>query len=85
MEKRAIVNELHSQARKKFLRRRVIMKGIDDLWQADLVEMGNYSAYNRGYRYMLTVIDTFSKYAWAESIKSKAASEVFIALKKILI
>lgn len=84
MEKRAVVNELHSRARKNFLRRRVIMKGIDDLWQADLVEMGTYSTYNNNFKYMLTVIDTFSKYAWAEAIKSKTASEVCNAFQKIL-
>lgn len=83
-DKRQIVNELHSRARKNFLRRRVIMKGIDDLWQADLVEMGNYSTSNSGYKYMLTVIDTFSKYAWAESIKSKTATEVSKAFHRIL-
>ncbi|KAI8124118.1 hypothetical protein CVS40_5182 [Lucilia cuprina] len=43
-----------------FVRRRVIMKGIDDLWQADLVEMWNYSKFNNGYRFILTIIDTFS-------------------------
>ena len=37
------------------------MKGIDDLGQADLVEMGSYETHNNGYRYLLTVIDTFSK------------------------
>lgn len=40
MNKREIVDELHKQARKNFKRRRVIIKRIDDLWQADLVEMG---------------------------------------------
>lgn len=84
MERRQIVNEIHASARKNFPRRRVIMKGIDDLWQADLVEMGNYSTINKGYRYMLTVIDTFSKYAWAEAIKSKNAVEVSKAFKNIL-
>lgn len=84
MEKRAIVSELHAQARKNFVRRRVIMKGIDDLWQADLVEMGNYSTINNGYRYLLTVIDTFSKYAWAESTKTKNAADVSEAFKRIL-
>ncbi|KAI8120097.1 hypothetical protein CVS40_8601 [Lucilia cuprina] len=67
-EKRELVNELHSQARKNFKRRMVIMKGIDDLWQADLVEMGNYSIYNKGFKYLLTVIDTFSKYVWVRPL-----------------
>ena len=84
MEKRAIVNELHTQARKNCLRRTVVMKGIDDLWQADLVEMGNYSTINNGYKYLLTVFDTFSKYAWAEATKTKNASDVSRAFEKIL-
>lgn len=84
MEKRQIVNEIHSPARKNFPRRRVIMKGIDDLWQADLVEMGNYSKINKGYRYILTVIDTFSKYAWAEGVKTKNALDVSKAFTNIL-
>ena len=45
----------------KILRRRVIIKGIDDFLQADLVEMIAYESYNRGYRCLLTIIDTFSK------------------------
>lgn len=84
MERRKVVNELHTQARKNFKRRRVITKGIDDLWQADLVEMGNYSKANKGYRFMLTVIDTFSKYAWGEALKSKNASDVYRAFETIL-
>lgn len=84
MEKRTIVNELHSQARKNFKRRRVIMKGIDDLWQADLVEMGNYSGVNKGYKYLMTVIDTFSKYAWVQPTKTKNASDVSKAFQRIL-
>lgn len=82
-EKRFLVNELHKQARKGFLRRRVVMKGIDDLWQADLVEMGNYSTQNKGYRYLLTVIDTFSKFSWVEPLKTKTSKDVVKAFKNI--
>lgn len=81
--KRQLVNELHKAARKNFKRRRVIMKGIDDLWQIDLVEMGSYASLNKGYRYLLTVIDTFSKYAWAIPIKNKTGIVVTNAMSKI--
>lgn len=81
--KRDLVNELHKRARKNFIRRRVVMKGIDDLWQADLVEMGDYSRYNKNYRYLLTVIDTFSKFAWAAPLKTKTALEVLKEMKEI--
>jgi len=55
----------------------------DDLWQADLVEMGAFSKSNDGFRYLLTVIDTFSKYAWGEALKSKNANDVSQAIKRI--
>lgn len=84
INKRDIVNELHKQARKNFKRRRVITKGIDDLWQADIVEMGAYSENNAGYRYLLTIIDTFSKFAWAVALRTKSALEVTNAMKDIL-
>jgi len=38
-EQSVLARELHAPARKNFLRRKVVTLGIDDLWQADLVEM----------------------------------------------
>lgn len=46
MERERLVNELHKQARKFYLRRFVNVKGINDLWQADLVDMQAYAAEN---------------------------------------
>lgn len=69
--KQNIVNELHKRARRNFTRRRVVLKSIDDLWQADLVEMHAFSDENNGYNYILTIIDGFSKYAWAVPLKNK--------------
>lgn len=83
MSKLQIVNELHRSARKNYPRRRVITKGIDDLWQCDLVEMIPYARINKGYKYLLTIIDVFSKFAWAEPIKSKSAENVSLALLKV--
>jgi len=75
VEKRQLVEELHASARKNFLRRRVIVRGYDDLWQADVIEMHPYFRFNKGYHYILTVIDVLSKYAWAVPFKSKSGSE----------
>lgn len=41
MSKTEIVNEIHRTARRHFPRRQVIMKDIDDLWQADLIDIHN--------------------------------------------
>ena len=63
--KEKIAHELHKPARKFFPRRRVKVLGIGDLLQADLVEMIPYARDNKGYKYMLTLIDCFSKKAYA--------------------
>ncbi|CAB0037479.1 unnamed protein product, partial [Trichogramma brassicae] len=60
------------------------MVAIDDTWQADLVEMIPYAKVNSGYKYLLTVIDNFSKYAWSVGVKSKSAEDVSRAMASIL-
>jgi len=50
-ERRRLVEELHASVRKNFPRRHVIVRGYDDLWQADIVEIHPYSHLNRGYHY----------------------------------
>ena len=75
---------LHKPIRRRFPRRRTYAKGINDLFQADLVEVGNISKYNDGYRYILTCIDVFTKRAWAVPLKNKSGVEVTSAFEKIL-
>ena len=63
---------LNKPVRKNFKRRITFTKGIDDLWQADLVDLSSISKYNEGYKFLLTVIDLFSKVAWAIPLKNKS-------------
>lgn len=60
------------------------MRGINDTWQIDLVEVIPFAHENKGYKYLLMVIDTFSKYAWISKLKNKSGEEVTKAMKKIL-
>src|SRR5277367_2556376 len=60
--KRQRTYTLHKPARLRFSTRPYKVAGIDHQWQADLVEMIPYEV-NDGYRYMLTVIDLFSRFA----------------------
>ena len=39
------------------------MNGIDEIWAADLIDMRAFSKHNNGIKYLLTVIDIFSKFA----------------------
>lgn len=81
--KRQVVEELHKGVRKNFVRRKTIMYGIADTYQIDLVEMIPYAKYNNGHKYILTVIDIFSKFAWAFPIKTKSAQDVTATMKKL--
>src|SRR5215470_336104 len=53
---------LHRKAVSKFQRRKTFAKGINDLWQMDLVDLSWMARENDGYRYLLTCIDVVSKY-----------------------
>lgn len=81
--KKALVDELHRPTRRNYQRRRVEVRGIDETWQADLVDMSQYTNYNKGYKFLLTIIDIFSKYAWAVPIKSKSGENVTNAIKSV--
>lgn len=77
--------ELHAPVVKKFSKRRIICKGIDDLWAADTLIMSQYSDENNGFKYILNVIDTFSKYVWSVPMKTKSATAATEAFENIII
>lgn len=74
---------LHKQARKNFARNPIIVSRIDEQWEADIVDMQEFRYKNRGYKYILTIIDCFSKYAFAVPLKNKSGKTVAEALEKI--
>lgn len=75
---------LHKPARKKFRRRATLVGGLNHQFQADLIDMQKFSRDNKGMKYIITVIDVFSKFGWAYPLKSKSGKEISIALKRIL-
>ena len=75
--------ELHKPKRKNYPRRRIIINHIDEIFAADLVEMQKFAKLNRGYRYLLTCIDIFSKYSWVIPLKDKKGITIKNALQKI--
>ena len=78
-----LAEELHKPITRKFTKRRVFVKGVDEIWAADLVEMGRFSDWNKGIKYMLMVIDVFSKFGWIEPLQNKKGETVAAAFKKI--
>jgi hypothetical protein len=79
-----ISKELHKPVIKKFVRRKVIVRRVDEIWAVDIVDMQKFADDNDGYKYILDVIDCFSKYAWAVPLKNKTTHTTLEALKKII-
>ena len=69
--------------RRNFKRSRVMVTGIDDQWDADLIDMAKYSQYNDNITFILIVIDVFSKYVWLRKLPNKTGKEVSKAFKTI--
>ena len=75
--------ELHKPRKINFERRKVISNNIDHIWGIDLITMIKYSNQNKNYKYILTVIDFFSKYSWCYPLKSKKSIEIINSFNDI--
>ena len=78
-----LADELHHRVVKKFPKRRVMVNSIDQTWAVDLVDMHQYSKQNKHYKYLLAVIDVFSKYGWLIPLKNKTGIIVSEAFKTL--
>ena len=80
--------DLHSRNRrivkKVFPRRRIITRFPNHVWQADLIEYQDLKYYNKGFKYILLVIDVFSKKIYVEPVKRKMGSLVSEAIDKVI-
>ena len=78
-----MADELHKPMKRNFTRRCVIVNGIDKIWCSDLFEMQQFSKWNKGYRYLLMVLDLVSKFGWIVPLKDKKGKTVTEAFKTI--
>ena len=66
-----LAQELHKPVIKKFLRSKIYARFKDNVWTANLVEVGLLSSFNRGFKSLLRVIDIFTKYVWVKPLYNK--------------
>ena len=66
-----LAKELHKPIIRKFEKRTVCSRFRDNIWGADLADMQIISKFTKGFRFLLCVIDIFSKYAWVIPLKDK--------------
>jgi len=81
--KKQLAYTLHKPLRRNYPTRSYKTSGINELWQLDLTEMIPYAKVNKGYKYILTCIDVFSRFGRAIPLKSKKGEDVAKALATI--
>ena len=79
-----LAEELHKPIIRNFEKRKVRAVFKDNIWGADLADMQLLSRYNKGIRFLLCVIDIFSKYAWVVPLKDKKGISIVKAFQIIL-
>ena len=71
MTNQQLPEELHKPINRKFIRRSVYSSFKDNIWGADLIHIKLINKYSKGIRFLLGVLDLFSKYAWVVLLKHK--------------
>ena len=79
-----LAEELHKPIIRKLEKRKVYSTFKDNIWGVDLADMQLLSKYNKGIRFLLCVIDIFSKYAWNVPLKDKKGISIVKAFQNIL-
>lgn len=75
---------LHRPNRRKFKTNHYLLFGRNELFEADLIDLQGIARYNYGYKYVLCVIDCFTKFVWARALTNKSAPNVTKAFKSIV-
>ena len=81
------INEIYSKPPKKnYITNKTDVHHIDDIWSLDLLDLKDYGPENnRGYRYVLVIIENFSKFSWSIPLKNKKALTIKDSFENILI
>ena len=83
-QQQLLAKEVFSPQITKFKRQRITPLYKDETWSADLIDKSSLSKYNNNYKFILTVIDIFTKYAWAIPLKNKSGLSITNGFKTIL-
>lgn len=79
-----VADEIHKPIRKHFPTRSVVVMHIDEIWALDLADLHKLEEDNDHFKYLLNIIDCFSRYAWSVPLKDKNAKTVVDALGKVI-
>jgi transposase InsO family protein len=74
---------LHKPVRKRFPRNKYTVTNIDDVSEMDLAVLSSLSKYNDKHKYLLNIVDIFSRYAWRVPLKDKTGTSIMTTLKPL--
>ena len=83
-EKKEIAKEIFSPVIKKFDRIKIIPHYKDECWSIDLIDRSSLAKYNKNYKFVFTIIDNHTKYAWAIPLKDKSGKSTTTAFKSLI-
>ena len=83
-QQQQLAKEVFSPQLTNLKRQRIIPLYKDETWSADLIDKSSLSKYNNNYKFIITVIDIFTKYAWAIPLKIKSGLSITNGFKTIL-
>ena len=72
------IDEIYTKPpRKNYETNKFVYKGIDDTWSSDLAVMTDHNVKNnKRHKYILVIIDIFSKFLWTVPLKTKNAQNI---------
>ena len=79
-----LADELHKSIIRKFNKRKVHSQFKENIWGVDLADMQSLIRKNKGIKYLLCVIDLYSKYAFVIPLKDKKGISIVNAFDKII-
>ena len=79
-----LAEELNKPFVRKFNKRKVQSLFMDSIWGSDLADMQLISKFEKGIRFLLYVIDIYSKNAWVIPLKDQKGITITNAFQKIL-
>ena len=84
---KVFINEIYSKGPKRnYATNKTDVYHIDDTWSLDILDLKDYGSKNiKGYRYLLVVLDNFSKYGWTAPLKNKNAQTIKDSFENFLI
>ena len=77
-----LAEDIHKPIIRKFEKRKVHSSFADNIWGFELADMQLISKFNKGFKFLLYVIDIYSKHAWVTPLKDKESTTIINTFQK---